>query len=141
MKPVWYKQPDLLEMAVRLWKEGRPATYIAAEIPWPGLTRNAVLGKLYRMGLARIPNRVPHRTRTYTIKRERRVIVQRPAGPPKPKPPVCTEGTFIYETTGCRYAIGERDGQHTFCNHEQEQGSSYCPYHAELCQPKRRMAA
>ncbi len=137
----WYDLPGLLDKAVQLWKEGRPATYIAAELPVPGLTRNAVLGKLFRMGLARQPNRVPHRARTYVIKRERRVTVLRPAGPPKPKPPICTDGPFIYETTGCRYAIGERDGQHTFCNHEQQDGSSYCPYHAEVCQPKRRMAA
>lgn len=140
MKPRWHDVPGLLDMAVRLWKEGRPASFIAAELPWPGLTRNAVLGKLWRIGVPRRPGSSPNIGKRYTIRRERRVTVLRPAGPPKPKPPICTDGVFIYEITGCRYAIGERDGKHTFCNHEQQDGSSYCPYHAELCQPRRRAA-
>lgn len=143
-KDAWFLIPGLLDKAVQLWKEGRPASYIAAELPVPGLGRSAIIGKLNRMGLARQPGKTPHKTRSYLRKdRRHHVTTARPAGPPKPVAPPVTDGEFIYHLAprGCRYAIGERDGQHTFCNHEQEQGSSYCPYHAELCQPKRRMAA
>jgi GcrA cell cycle regulator len=143
-KCAWFFLPGLEDAAVRLWKEGRPASYIAAELPVPGLTRSAVMGRLHRLGLARQPGGVPHRSRTYVRKpKPPKLAIVRPAGPPKPVEPPRTDGAFIYNLAprGCRYAIGERDGQHTFCNHTQQDGSSYCSYHAELCQPKRRLAA
>jgi hypothetical protein len=143
-KDAWFLIPGLLDKAVQLWKEGRPASYIAAELPVPGLGRSAIIGKLNRMGLARQPGKVPHRSRSYVYKpRPPKLAIVRRVGPPKPVAPPVTDGAFIYDLAprGCRYAIGERDGKHTFCNHEQQDGSSYCPFHAELCQPKRRLAA
>ena len=136
----WFDHPGLLDKAVQLWKEGRPASFIVEAMGIPGLSRCAVIGKLNRLGLARQPGRNAGRTWTWKNRGKNKVTTF----VPKPKleaPP--SDGTFIYELAprGCRYAIGERDGQHTFCNHTQQDGSSYCPYHAELCQPKRRLAA
>ena len=46
--PSWTK--ERVELLKRLWSEGRSASQIAAEIG--GVSRNAVIGKVHRLGLA-----------------------------------------------------------------------------------------
>lgn len=46
--------PERTEKLIALWKEGRTAVWIARALG-PGVSRCAVLGKVYRLGLARGP--------------------------------------------------------------------------------------
>ena len=62
--------PEKTQRLIILWKEGRTAAWIARALG-PGVSRCAVLGKVYRLGLAREPE-------------ARRV---RPAAPPRAKQP------------------------------------------------------
>lgn len=48
--PIW--TPERTRQLMTLWKEGRTAAWIARALG-PGVSRCAVLGKVYRLGLAR----------------------------------------------------------------------------------------
>lgn len=81
-----------------MWAEGRTSKAIADRL---GCTRNAVLGKVHRLGLARNPGSSPKRVRELTpaerqaidARREaerqeaRELATLRPAPRPKPSPP------------------------------------------------------
>lgn len=47
-RPAW--APERIAALRRLWREGYSASMVAQEL---GVSRNAVLGRVYRMGLAR----------------------------------------------------------------------------------------
>lgn len=103
------------------------------------LTKNAVCGKIHNLCCA---GKLASRGGKPPVAYRRPPVARKPPGVKIIAPPI-TDGEFIYNLAprGCRYAIGERDGKHTFCNHQQQDGSSYCPYHTEVCQPSRRVAA
>lgn len=71
-EPEW--SPETKAIVTRLWKAGASATDISKAIGGT-LTRNAVLGRIHRMGLGRNGNR-PNAGRPKPVK-----------PPPPPKPP------------------------------------------------------
>ena len=126
---------DLVEALSRLWKAGFSATEIRAQVPGINqFSRNAVLGKLSRLGLLRTvrqkvgkpprpkrqPRRIKPRETIFTIPVELL---------PDPSPVLNIELPDL-ETWHCRYPIGE--DRITFCG--QPIGyRSYCLHHARVC--------
>jgi GcrA cell cycle regulator len=62
---------DRVELLQKLWAEGLSASQVAAELG-PGITRNAVIGKIHRLGLA-------ERAKTASAPRTRAPKAARPA--------------------------------------------------------------
>lgn len=115
-----------------------------------GTTRNAVIGKLFRLGLKAIkpesegpkPVRGPPRVKT-----ERTRIVSANSNSNamrvlktvvfSPFQPRCVEivprhvSLIDLEPEHCRYPYG--DETLTFCGHARQDASSYCPQHHDLC--------
>jgi len=102
------------------WAEGLSASQIAERLGG-GTTRNAVIGKAHRLGLAKRPS---------PIKRS-------PEGSQKAKTPRATpkKGATVLDLTErmCRWPIGhpgERDFH--FCGRKTVQGLPYCAEHAAI---------
>lgn len=116
----------------RLWREGLSATEIALRLP--GATRNAVLGKLHRMGLlggrrvtGRQPTRAPARSQ-----RARNSVRQPPRRRRMPGPEPLEGLVARLEALGphaCRWPIGDpRTPGFRFCGRPAGP-RSYCPVH------------
>jgi GcrA cell cycle regulator len=128
---------------------GLTCSQIAAEI---GVTRNAVIGKLNRLGLARPKTMLAREQRqkraawrskggTGNVTRlftQHRILVELP-----PEPPAGTEVTFIHNGRGCsllelspgncRWPISEPGAaDFCFCGNSQVEGLPYCAGHARL---------
>lgn len=128
---------DRIEHLKSLWQEGLSASEVARTLGH--VTRNAVLGKLHRLGLlsGSAPNR-PSRARA-SIPRSR------PARPAKvalvtlvPEPDAFTfqDGSFVTVVTVndrmCRWPIGDpKAGDFHFCGHAPKVGSCYCEAHTQ----------
>ena len=52
---------ERVELLKKLWADGLSASQIAGELG--GITRNAVIGKVHRLGLSAAPSRRPPRRR------------------------------------------------------------------------------
>jgi len=126
-----------------LHAKGISASLIGAEM---NRTRNAVLGKLWRLGLSNaasiirkrcgippqpqtIPKKSSVRQRAYSQRKriERQKVLEELRCAP------VTPGSISFadlQDNECRYPEGE--GPYTFCGHQQEAGSSYCYAHAAL---------
>ena len=129
---------ERIETAKRLWMEGHSATDIAQRMG--GVSRNAVIGKLHRMGLSREGRAAPAKPA--------RIKAPKPARAPKAvKSKVSTrpkrilraddlerEGHPIMSLTRhqCRWPVNAppRGGEHLFCGDETVPGKSYCEGHA-----------
>ena len=130
-----------VERLKKLWGEGLSASQIAGRLG--GVTRNAVISKVHRLGLSGRTTTQP-RTRI-TSKKPRKA--QPPKPPPQPPesalepdlPPERVEivvpeaervGVAGVKRDQCRWPIGDplQPGFH-FCHHTKTPGSSYCPYH------------
>lgn len=122
------------------WAEGHTATMIGQEI---GVTRNAVLGKIDRLGL---PKRTTHHvadTQRAVRKRPVRVGVAniiKQSSPPISKPVLVFDSTHVLpfmETRGlqCRFIVsGEGERPHLACgSRTTSETSSYCGYHHAIC--------
>jgi GcrA cell cycle regulator len=156
---------ERVELLKKLWAEGLSASQIAGRIG--GVTRNAVIGKVHRLGLS---GRAPT-SRSATVRpRQRIASARRPAKPrfptavgnvalralyqPDAEPYVPTfeeldiplaERRCLQDLTesDCRWPIG--DPQHAdfhFCNRSKVTGLPYCEFHARRAfqppQPRRR---
>jgi GcrA cell cycle regulator len=150
----WNEQT--VETLKKLWSEGLSASQIAAELG--GITRNAVIGKVHRLGLS-------VRKNSYTSLQRKPRAAGAPSGPkprtqysaplngktfPNPKPTApqplpeerktevpprhLTLGELVTGTErvggSCRWAYG--DNPFTFCGHPQQIGRPYCPFHTAL---------
>ncbi len=137
-----------VEMLKSLWAaEEMSASQIAAEI---GCTRNAVLGKAHRLGLAShaLPPRPPAAPRRVPSPHGNSAQAQRLAQVTRPAPFVPKAADVqILETPfyklarfECHYIPGEPSYDAPTCGHPVKEGSSYCPsHHAECWQfPRRR---
>lgn len=140
----------------RLWKAGYSAGEINLELG--GTTRNAVIGKLFRLGLTKgdraegveIKCLPGARTAGAKVQRRpdgfRRKPDKRPANPvqqlfkaPAPSaildiPPHERVPLLALTEENCRYPIGDpHTADFGFCSSKRATGLSYCRFHARLC--------
>lgn len=146
---------ERVEQLKKLWSEGLSASQIASKMG--GVTRNAVIGKVHRLGLSgRAAPAKPQRGRSFeqdedvieAPRREREPAMK--AFLPEPEfsaPVILDTGDMTTVATlknnMCKWPIGDpaRDDFH-FCGQPSTQsGKSYCAYHAHLAfQPAQRKA-
>jgi GcrA cell cycle regulator len=121
--PSW--TPERVATLERLWTDGLSASEIAAR--FPGITRNAVLGKLHRLGrLGR--GRPTASTKSRKVKPPRAPSVRRPKPPARMRPPVARASVAMPSWAGevtrvealqswhCRWPIGDpHDAAFAFC--------------------------
>lgn len=141
---------ERVELLKKFWAEGLSASQIASKMG--GVTRNAVIGKVHRLGLSgRATPAKPQRG----CDPERHVDVVEPAfareemealadGPEFIAPAVLASGDLATVATlkgnMCKWPMGDpaRDDFH-FCGQSAPTGKSYCAYHAQLAfQPAQR---
>jgi len=145
---------ERVELLKKLWAEGLSASQIASKMG--GVTRNAVIGKVHRLGLSgRAAPAKPQRgcdpesrteevedTQTYAMKS----VDSLAAEPEFTAPAVLASGdlTTVATLKGnmCKWPIGDpaKDDFH-FCGQSAPAGKPYCPYHAHMAfQPAQRRA-
>lgn len=135
-----------VDQLMTLWESGLPASRIAAALG-TGKSRNAILGKLHRLG--KLEAKPVERT---DEERERprppRPPRQQPSMPkivkamaPPPKlvvpPPVAIRGAGVtiptLEAHHCRFPIGDPGtADFRFCGHARHGGGPYCEAHAAI---------
>jgi len=152
---------ERVELLKKLWQDGLSASQIAAELG--GVTRNAVIGKVHRLGLS------GRGQPTTSIKRQRRThsaSVRRPRQPMtmgslalqtdvyaetayRPRRdvvvPIAKRLTiFALTEQTCKWPIGD-PGQEDFhfCGNDSLESAPYCEYHAgvayQVPEPRRRV--
>src|SRR5450432_3230555 len=108
---------DRLELLKKLWADGLSASQIAAELG--GVTRNAVIGKVHRLGLsgrAKSPSSAVPRVRK--------------ARPASMRPRISI--TELSEAT-CRWPIGDPGAEDfAYCGSQTKAALPYCPYHSRI---------
>lgn len=150
---------DRVEILSKLWLEGLSASQIAKQLG--GVTRNAVIGKVHRLGLsgrakpsrpARAPARRPAaakpKPRRASVPAVRRAPRPLPVPPPPPleaKPMDNGEFATILTITDnmCKWPIGDPgSAEFRFCGRGAGKGETYCSAHSRLAyQPARRRVA
>ena len=131
----------------KLWSEGLPCSSIAAQLG-SGFSRNAVIGKVHRLGLERrrpslTPEQLAARKRSHVGRAKpvmtlTTVAYQAPTPPPIPiRLPEANDGgrltVFGLSDKTCKWPIGDpMAADFCFCGHEPRAGSPYCEYHARL---------
>ena len=147
---------ERVELLKRLWSEGLSASQIANQLG--EVTRNAVIGKVHRLGLsgrakAPVPAARPRKERDGRPERTQRPLTQgntalaaAPEEAPEPTPAPAPEPRAdnvvaigqrctimnLTETT-CRWPMGEpgTDSFH-FCGGKSNPGAPYCAHHARI---------
>jgi GcrA cell cycle regulator len=128
---------DRIEQLKSLWHEGLSASQVANTLG--NVTRNAVLGKLHRLGLlAESAGTRPARPRSTALRcRAPRVAkLALPVPVAEPDPFTFADGSFATVVTVsdrmCRWPIGDPKarGFH-FCGHAPKAGSRYCEAHTQ----------
>lgn len=126
---------DRVEQLKSLWQEGLSASQVASALG--NVTRNAVLGKLHRLGLlAGSAEPRPERSRS-SIPRSRTIRPSEIAllvPVVEPDPFTFEDGTFATVVTVsdrmCRWPIGDpKAGDFHFCGQAPMSGSCYCEAH------------
>jgi len=134
----------------RMWMEGQSASQIARQLG--GVSRNAVIGKVHRMGLAGrdrpTPPRAVGRTnrRVFAPGQSSSISIRRPAHalgapiPSRPRGPELTATATILTLASedCRWPIGDpKDAAFGYCGRRRGQHDSYCDHHAGLAMHKQ----
>ena len=129
----------------KLWLEGQSASQIAKQLGG-GVTRNAVIGKVHRLGLSgrAAPSQPARATRprpaqpTQAPSAPRRIeaVQPRPAAPAQvPAPMPDLPGTATVMTLGahmCKWPIGDpSSNEFSFCGRRSSEGV-YCVEHARV---------
>jgi GcrA cell cycle regulator len=131
-----------VELLKKLWQDGLSASQIARQLG--GVTRNAVIGKVHRLGLS--GRAAPSKPRRAAFKAPRPVRpLRRRASPaaviPSPKRPLLHivpegPGSATALTLGahmCRWPIGDpRQESFTFCGRGAAGDGPYCGDHAAV---------
>ena len=126
---------DRVEQLKSLWTEGLSASQIARALG--GVTRNAVIGKVHRLGLAgrASPSR-SERPRVAMSPKPASMRSHVPAAPVVEEDPLQLEdGNFATVLTisdrMCRWPIGDPSAtEFHFCGRAPKSGSPYCEAHA-----------
>ncbi len=150
---------DRVEILTKLWAEGLSASQIAKQLG--GVTRNAVIGKVHRLGLSgrAKPSRPKKATNVRAASPRKRATaskprapraVSKPAAPAAPPPPPPIEAKPLpngeYATIMtirdhmCKWPIGDPiASDFRFCGRKIKQGEPYCEAHCNVAyQPSRR---
>lgn len=142
---------DRITMLETLWRAGRSASEIAKALG--GVTRNAVIGKIHRLGLAgRMPPTAPRRKRTDPSRR----APLRVAGPAKPPPPPAAPVVRARPTVAaieaiarvfdgaaltariCRWPVRDSKARSFgYCGAAVVGKGPYCPGHHQVAYPPR----
>jgi GcrA cell cycle regulator len=128
---------ERVEQLKQLWAEGLSASQIARQLG--GVTRNAVIGKVHRLGLAgRATPARAERPRLQTVRRAvrpRPVVV--PQAPIIERDPVIDEHgrkttVLTISDRMCKWPIGDpsKSDEFHFCGHSPKVGSPYCDAHS-----------
>lgn len=128
--------PERLEFAKERWLKGWSATQIAKELG-EGISRNAVIGKIHRLGIKRDAERFKNYTKPF--KKNGGAVRVRPKKAVAPMvmvpPPIDNAGITIMElrNLSCRAIIClGPDKIARYCGYETDQGKSFCPWHYSL---------
>lgn len=126
---------DRIEHLKSLWQDGLSASQVASTLG--DVTRNAVLGKLHRLGLlAGSAGARPVRPRASTLRRQAsrspKISLLVPVA--EPDPFTFDDGSFATVVTVsdrmCRWPIGDPKGKDFhFCGQDPKTGSCYCEAH------------
>lgn len=125
---------DRIDQLKSLWHEGLSASQVASALG--NVTRNAVLGKLHRLGLLAGSGELrPVRPRS-TVPRCRASKFALLAPVAEPDPFTFADGSFATVVTVsdhmCRWPIGDpKAGGFHFCGHAPKAGSRYCEAHTQ----------
>jgi GcrA cell cycle regulator len=152
---------ERVEVLKKLWTDGLSASQIAAELG--GVTRNAVIGKVHRLGLSgrgqptstikrqrRTHPSGIRRTRTMTVgnlalKQNLDVFPEAELHPRRNVVVPIPKKLSIFQLTEqtCKWPIGDpsQESFH-FCGHDSLENRPYCEYHAGVAyqapEPRRR---
>lgn len=152
---------DRVEILAKLWAEGLSASQIAKQLG--GVTRNAVIGKVHRLGLSgrATPSRPRRKKVTAPRATAKSPATSRPSAPRTPKAPSAptpsvkplpipleakplANGEFatiltIDENT-CKWPIGDPSSDDfRFCGRPASDNNPYCSSHCQVAyQPSRR---
>lgn len=141
---------DQVEMLKRLWADGLSASQIAAKLC--GVSRNAVIGKVHRLGLTKRKDaQAPKPRKVPTLRRKRHEFIGRTVMAPvmEGKPlPECTDADIpieqrktLMELTNetCRWPVGDpANPEFYFCGAMPEIDKPYCTHHCGMAyQPHR----
>jgi GcrA cell cycle regulator len=125
---------ERVEQLKSLWTEGLSASQIARVLG--GVTRNAVIGKVHRLGLAGRAS--PSRSERPRLPLTPKVSIRVHA----PEPPVVEEDPVLLDDGNfatvltindrmCRWPIGDpAENEFHFCGRKPKNGSPYCEAHA-----------
>ena len=151
---------ERVEILKKLWTEGHSASQIAKELG--GVTRNAVIGKVHRLGLSgrTTPSRPVKRPPRLARPKPRQQATPAPATAAEPEPAAATarsvreeveklaplalengETANVLNLKGsmCKWPIGDpADPNFAFCG-RRASGGPYCAEHAKVAfQPARK---
>ena len=138
---------DRIELLKRMWAEGHSSGVIADRLGG-GTTRNAVIGKVHRLGLRKADS--AQRISVKRIRAQKQIRQQihklfNPFGEKRPRlaptpidpgpepyvPPGERKGIDGLQDQDCRWPIGDpQSADFHFCGHERLPGLAYCPHHA-----------
>ena len=152
---------DRVEILKKLWAEGLSASQIAKQLG--GVTRNAVIGKVHRLGLSgrATPSRPQRRTVTRSSRpRESAATTRARSKPSAPRTPVVKAApppppleaekmangeyatVLTLKESMCKWPIGDpAETTFRFCGRKSGPGQAYCEAHANMAfqpQSKRR---
>lgn len=148
---------ERVELLRKLWKDGKSASQIASELA-NGITRNAVIGKVHRLGLsgrakAVSPTQPRPRHRSASVRPaalRQSVPTARgatalafdlqPTPVPESDPSEETVASFAEQVTimelresMCRWPLGDPTTvEFRFCGSQSTSGGSYCRYHSRM---------
>jgi len=152
---------ERVERLKKLWSDGLSASQIAAELGG-GVTRNAVIGKVHRLGLSgrgkptgagtprprKAPPRAPSAPTTFDALRRRTATALAPARAPLPEAEVAYQPLPVEEVvipmservtimelrdSMCRWPLGDPStAEFRFCGARSGAAVPYCGYHAQL---------
>jgi GcrA cell cycle regulator len=127
---------ERVEQLKQLWSDGLSASQIARQLG--GVTRNAVIGKVHRLGLA--GRATPARTERPRIQVARRQTRPRPAPiihvPIVEKDPIVDDQgrkttVLTINDRMCKWPIGDPStSEFHFCGHPPKSSSPYCDAHS-----------
>lgn len=140
---------ERVELLKKLWLDGLSASQIAKQLG--GVTRNAVIGKVHRLGLSgRATPSQPQRTLFKAPRPARPAVTAQPRRPTEPSPPQLPVQAFYPEEPGsatvltlgahmCKWPIGDPSTDaFTFCGRRSSDGP-YCVEHARVAyQPQQK---